>query len=361
MRQPNPPVPFHAAMEVAEPGEADTIAELRDVFVDMARKVAETEGHAFRAVHAKGQALLKARFDVLDGLDPAMAQGLFAEPGSHEAIVRFSSPPAEQLPDTVSTPRAIAIKVLGVEGPRVAESEEQHSQDFLMVNGPVFSSPGPKGFLRASKLLAATTERMPRTKAVISATLRAGENLLESMGGGSGKIKGMGGQPQVHPLGETFFTQVPFRYGPYVAKFALRPLSPALLALEGISLANEAEAQRDAIQDVLAKTGEPLTWALCAQLCRDEETMPIEDASVEWPEEASPFVPVAHLHIARQIAWDDAESPAIEDRLAFSPWHALDAHRPLGALNRARKVVMAASRAHRSSFNGCPFHEPDAS
>lgn len=360
MRQPNPPVPFHAAMEAPEPGEADTIIELRDVFVDMARKVAETEGHAFRAVHAKGQALLKARVQVLEGLAPELAQGLFATPGDYEAVVRFSSPPAEQLPDTVSTPRAIAIKVVGVEGPRVAESEEQHTQDFLMVNGPVFSSPGPKGFLRASKLLAATTERMPRTKAVISATLRAGENLLESLGGGSGKIKGMGGEPQAHPLGETFFSQVPFRYGPYVAKFALRPLSGTLLALEGAPLANEAEAQRDAIQDVLATTGEPLTWALCAQLCRDQETMPIEDASVEWPEEESPFVPVAHLHIARQIAWDDAESPAVEDRLAFSPWHALDAHRPLGALNRARKVVMAASREHRSSFNGCPFHEPGA-
>lgn len=355
---PAPPVLFHPDLEQQEPDEAQTIASLEEVFVGMARTVAQAEGHAFRAVHAKGQALLDARLDVLDGLPPEFAQGLFAVPGQYRARVRFSSPPAEQLPDTVSTPRAIAIKVIGVDGVRVPESEEQHSQDFLMVNSPAFTSPGPRGFLRASKLLAATTERMPRTKAVVSATLRAGERALEAVGADSGTLKSMGGQPQIHPLGETFFSQVPFRYGPYIAKFSLRPRSPELLALSGEALPNEADAQRDAIQQVLAHATTPLVWALCAQLCRNAQTMPIEDASVVWSEEESPFQPVALLQIGRQISWDDDTAPQVEDRLAFSPWHALQDHRPLGALNRARKVVMAASRAHRSAANGCPFHEP---
>ena len=352
------PVPFHAGMEQPEADEAETIDALRDVFLDMARTVAAAEGHAHRAVHAKGQALLKGKLQIADNLPEELAHGLFAAPGAYEAVVRFSSPPAEQLPDTVSTPRAIALKILGVPGERVAESEEQQSQDFLMVNGPAFTSPGPKGFLRSTKLLAATTERMPRTKAVISAALRGGERLLEAAGGGSGKIKGMGGEPQTHPMGETFFSQVPFRFGPYVAKFCLRPVSATLQSLSGAPVENSEDSQRDAIQDALASGRTELVWELCAQLCCDEQTMPIEDASVEWPQEQSPFIAVATLHVPPQVSWDDAESPGIEDRLAFSPWHALQAHRPLGALNRARRVVMAASRAHRSQHNGCPLHEP---
>ena len=47
-----------------------------------------------------------------------------------------------------------------------------------------------------------------------------------------------------------------------------------------------------------------------------------------------------------------------EDEIAFDPWHAIAAHRPLGALNRARKVVLAASRQFRGGFNRCPIHEP---
>lgn len=76
-----------------------------------------------------------------------------------------------------------------------------------------------------------------------------------------------------------------------------------------------------------------------------------------WPEELSPYLPVGRLLVEAQASWSaDAESS--EDQLAFAPWHALAAHRPLGNLNRARRVVMAASREFRSTFNRCPIHEP---
>ncbi|HVJ37113.1 MAG TPA: catalase family protein [Stenotrophomonas sp.] len=352
-----PPIHYHAGIEHPEPGEAEHIAELEDLFVRMARTVAEHEGHAHRAVHAKGQGLLAAALEVEAGLPAELAHGLFAAPGHYEAIVRLSSPPAEQLPDTVSTPRAMALKVLGVEGARVQGGGEQHTQDFLMVNAPAFTSPGVKGFVNAARLLAATTERMPRTKQVISATLRGLERGLEAMGGESRKLKGLGGEPQRHPLGETFFSQVPFLYGPHIAKFSLAPLSPALLALQDAELESEPDAQREAIAAFFANLDAPVEWSLRVQLCRDLERMPVEDAAVEWPQDASPFVPVARLIVPPQAAWE-AASAAREDALAFSPWHALAAHRPLGAINRARRVVMAASRHFRASFNRCPIHEP---
>lgn len=358
MAQLQPPLVYRPEFEQPELDEQHAIDQLIELFSGMAQTVADHEGHAHRAVHAKGQALLRGRMEVAGDLPAELAQGLFAQAGSYEALVRLSSPPAEQLPDTVSTPRAIAIKVIGVQGERVAGDDEQHTQDFLMVNGPAFSAPGPSGFVGPVKLLAATTEKMPRTKRVISATLRGTEAVLEAVGGGSGKLKGLGGEPQHHPLGETFFSQVPFLYGPYMAKFSLAPLSPALLALHGQPLASSPEAQRDAITEFLAGLEAPVEWALRVQLCRDLQRMPIEDASVPWPEDESPWQTVARLVVPAQAGWEGHASEAQEDSLAFAPWHSLAAHRPLGAVNRARRQVMAASRAFRSQFNGCPLREP---
>ncbi len=352
-----PAVAYSVNVEHADADEQATIAELAKVFTDMAQVVANHEGHAHRAVHAKGHALLRGRFRVLEGLSPELSQGLFAAPGEYDALVRLSSPPAEQLPDTVSTPRAMAVKILDVPGARVEGGDEQHSQDFLMVNGPAFNTPGISGFLRSAKLLAATTERMPRTKQVLSATLRGTEAALEAVGGQSATLKALGGEPQHHPLGETFFTQVPFRYGAYIAKFSWVPVSPALKALTGEPLESAPDTQREAVAAFFAQPGAVAEWELQVQLCRDLEKMPIEDASVVWPEALSPYLPVGRLLVEAQASWSaDAESS--EDQLAFAPWHALAAHRPLGNLNRARRVVMAASREFRSTFNRCPIHEP---
>ncbi|MGI4846676.1 MAG: catalase family protein [Janthinobacterium lividum] len=354
------PVAYQASFEYLEEDEQQSIDGLREVFVKQAHTVAEKEGHAHRAVHAKGQGLLKGRLKVVDGLADEYRQGLFSTPQEFDALVRLSSLPAEQLPDSVTTPRAIAVKVLQVPGERVPESSTEHTQDFLMVNGPAFTRPGPKGFLRDSKLLASTTEKAPKAKQVLSAVMRGAEAVIEAVGGESGLLKNMGGQPHIHPLGETYFTQAPFLYGPYIAKFSLEPASQSLKSLKDQKLdASDDDAQRDVMNDFFSSASQtPAVWNLRVQLCTDIEKMPIEDASVEWDQELSPFVTVATLTLPAQRAWQAQGSEKLEDEIAFSPWHALAAHRPLGALNRARRVVMAASREFRASFNGCPIHEP---
>ena len=59
-----------------------------------------------------------------------------------------------------------------------------------------------------------------------------------------------------------------------------------------------------------------------------------------------------------QAAWTDARARILDDETSFNPWHGIEAHRPLGAVMRARKPVYAASVDLRSRFNGCPIHEP---
>lgn len=357
MPQPAAPVAYDPAFDAPDAREREAIESLKEVFARMAETVATHEGHAYRAVHAKAHALLEARVEVDPGLPPELAHGLFRQAASYRALVRLSSPPAEQLPDTVSTPRAIAIKVLDVDGERVEGGSGGRSQDFLMVNAPAFTAPDPAAFLQGARLLAATTERMPRTKVAISKTLRGANAVLEKAGLDAGALRGLGGEPQRHPLGETCFSQVPFRYGPWMAKFSLAPLSPALQALEDVRLPDAPDAQREAVRDFFAALDGEVEWALRVQLCRDLARMPVEDASVEWPEDASPWQQVARLVVPRQVSWHD-RSQAIDDGLAFSPWNALVAHQPLGAINRARREVMAVSRALRTRFNGCPIHEP---
>ncbi len=353
------PVHFQADMEQTEPGEIDTIRELVEVFLEMAHTVADNEGHAFRAVHAKGHGLLRGTLTVLDDLPAPYAQGLFAQPGRYDALMRLSSPPAEQLSDQVSTPRAMALKLMRVPGDRVAESADHDTQDFLMVNGPAFSRAGPKDFLKDMKLLAATTEKAPQAKEMLSSVLQGAEALLEAVGGESAQLKALGGEPQAHPLGETYFSQTPFLYGPHIAKFSIAPVSPALTALTDLHLhGDDEDLLRHAVSAFFAQAAEPAEWALRVQLCTDLDRMPIEEASVVWPEELSPWVTVASLRIPQQQSWLQGRSQVEEDELAFDPWHALAAHRPLGAVNRARRVVLAASRQFRGAFNRCPIHEP---
>ncbi|WP_435003457.1 catalase family protein [Xanthomonas arboricola] len=354
----NAPVEYRPDLETPSVSEQETIRSLEALFVDMATTVAEKEGHAHRAVHAKGQGLFTARLSVFNDLPEELRQGLFAGAGQYDAYIRLSSPPAEQLSDAVSTPRALALKVLGVSGERVEGGDEKHSQDFLMVNGPSFTTPGPDGFLRNFRVLATTTEKAPGAKAALSKVLRGVEHTLEKIGGGSGSIKQMGGQPQVHPLGETFFSQVPYLYGRYIAKFSLAPISSNLVELDGQEVGDSPDAQREAVHHAISTLDSPAEWELRVQLCRDVEKMPVEDASIEWPQSISPFVAVARVVVERQAGWDGENSQQLEDRIAFSPWHALAAHRPLGAINRARRIVMAASRRFRSEFNRCPIHEP---
>jgi len=141
-----------------------------------------------------------------------------------------------------------------------------------------------------------------------------------------------------------------------MAKWQVAPMSPELLALKDAALAShDAGAVRHAVVAHFSSAG--AKWMLCVQLCTDIGTQPIEDASVVWPAQETPFVTVAHITPPAQAAWTQALSVEFDDGLSFSPWHGLAAHRPLDAVNRARRLAYAGSAAARSPRGGCPVHE----
>jgi len=354
------PLAFAPSVEHVDDGEAEAIADIEASLKKIADITYRDEGRGLRSVHAKSHALVHGELHVMADLPPLLAQGLFAEAGSYPVVLRVSTSPGDLLDDKVSTPRGIAIKVFNVPGERLPGSEGAATQDFLMVNAPAFNKPNAQKFAGALKLLASTTDKAEGAKKVLSALLRGTEKLLEAMGTESGTLKAMGGEPIHHPLGETYFSAVPFRFGDYIAKFSLAPVSTELEALRGkaVDLNGNPDGLRMAVEDFFI--GNSGVWELRVQLCRDLETMPVEDASIEWPQEHSPYLPVARLTIEAHAPMANEERQREEDFLFFSPWHGLAAHQPLGSVNRARRSAYDLSGRARANRNGVPFDEPGA-
>jgi len=161
---------------------------------------------------------------------------------------------------------------------------------------------------------------------------------LTAAGAESGSLKALSGQPLTHPLSETFYTQTPFRYGEHIAKFSVAPVSPELTALRDtpVDLAGKPNGLREALIDFFLANGG--TWELRVQLRTNPDTMPVEDATVPWPEDESPYVAVAQVTVPRQLAWSEARAQQVDDGLSFSPWHGILAHQPLGSINRGSKA-----------------------
>ncbi len=161
------PVRYNPNVEQVKADEGETIDQLNETFDKILKIVADDSGHAVRSVHAKSHGILEGVLTVDANLPPELAQGLFAKPGEHQVYMRLSSNAGDILPDAVSLPRGLALKVLDVEGERLAGAEGT-TQNFIMVNGKVFHAPSAKKFLGSLKLLAGTTNRVEGLKLAVS-------------------------------------------------------------------------------------------------------------------------------------------------------------------------------------------------
>ena len=354
------PLRFSPEFEHPDADEAKTMADINEQMHRIQAKTRADGGKAIRSVHAKSHGLLVGELRVPVGLAPELAQGVFARPGTLPVVIRLSTTPGDILPDDVSTPRAMALKIIGVAGDRLPGSEGDVTQDFVLVDGPAFNKPDARSFAAGLKLLAATTDRAEATKQVLSAALRGLEKAVEAFGGKSATLTALGGHPATNPLGETYYSQVPVLFGEYFGKICVRPASPSLKALyrEPVDLEDRPDGLRDAVAAYFEEQGGE--WELCVQLCTDIREMPVEDASVVWDEALSPYVPVARIVVGAQASWSAAKARAIDEGLAFDPWHGVAAHRPLGGVMRVRRGAYAAARRFRAEKNQLALSEPKA-
>jgi catalase len=177
------PVRFSPSVERPEADEAETIAGLIAAMRYINEKTFADGGHAIRSVHAKTHGILQGFMEVDAGLPCDLAQGLFAKAGRYPVVMRLSTIPGDILDDSVSTPRGLAIKIIGVAGERLEGSEGDITQDFVMINGPAFGAPNPKKFLSVTRLLAKTTDEVQGLKKILSAAMRQVQRVIVAVTG----------------------------------------------------------------------------------------------------------------------------------------------------------------------------------
>jgi hypothetical protein len=137
------------------------------------------------------------------------------------------------------------------------------------------------------------------------------------------------------------------------------PRSDSVRALTGQPV--RRKDGESALRDLLAAffTSHSAEYDLRAQLCTNIDRMPIEDASVPWPEELSPHETVAVLHLPPRTP-TATPAAATPTTCSFNPWHTLEAHRPLGSIMRSRRTAYPRSSGFRHRVNGVEHHEPSS-
>ena len=351
-------VRYFDGVEVIPEGEDETIAKIIASMTHESEKVAEREHNTVRASHAKASAFLKGELRVRDNLPPELRQGLFAEPRSYAVAVRMAQGPGEHLSDSVSTHRGMAIKVLDVDGPKLPGHDGETTQDFVFATGAVFPNANAAAFLTAIKGLEAGAGGGQGLKTAISTVARAANSMAKAITGNDIPLMDFFGHTPRHPLTDSYHSQAALRYGDYLAKIAAFPISVGQEALgtEALDTSGNADAFRHATVDYFSR--QDAEFEIRVQLCTDLDAMPIEDASVQWPEDLSPYRAVARLVLPQQNAMGEARSRFMTEKMAFQPSHSLAAHRPLGSLMRARLRTYPALAEYRQRQNHAQPVEP---
>lgn len=159
--------------------------------------------------------------------------------------------------------------------------------------------------------------------------------------------------PNHHFLAYTMYSQSAYRYGDFVVKYALFPsgkfqedLTQSHKISDDSSPAQHSEWLKEYFNTYDAE------YDFRVQLFEDPKKQSVEDASVEWDESKFPFETVAKLFIPRgQDAFDAGRRTFWEDKMKLNVWYGLEAHRPLGSVNRLRKELYKSSVKFRSDIN----------
>jgi hypothetical protein len=310
--------------------EAQRFAGYGQQFAELQTRKSKKFGTG-RALHRKQLSAAQGELEVLSDLPAFARHGLFAEPGTLEVRVRLSNGGMDRAPDRTPDIRGFAFKVLGVKGDSALNNGPAKSQDFTLINQEVFGFASSEEFV--SFVMAAANGNGALLKYLIGRHGLLGGparllRLLKTVG------KPFGGFAT-----EALYSAAPMACGPYAVRVRLLPGAANGLATPG--------ASADWGADFAARLArQPLQWDLQLQPFVSESETPIEDASVNW---SSAYTTVARLKLPLQ----DSASPAGQALLAqveaevFDPWQALAAHRPLGDVQRARKVVYFESQKGR--------------
>lgn len=297
-------------------------------------------GAVQRFGNTKTFGVVRGEFTVLPDLPEHLRHGLFAEPRAYPAWVRFSGPGPFAPPDLEDYGQcSVGIKVMGVPGPKLME-DESATQDLIMVTPEAFVTPNIK---ENAKL-----QRWVRAKAGFFYFVNPFDSHFLHL-----VMQALYSPVHSSPLEVPYFSNVPFLLGDGQAvQYSLRPRSDARTPIP-------SRPPENYLHGAMARTLEAGAWTFdfMVQPQTDSHRMPIEDATIKWPESLSRYVTVARLRLPAQ-QFDSDEQMAFADVLRFNPWHSRPEHRPLGNSNRARRTMYWELAKLRQSMNQVEHVEP---
>ena len=360
-------------VEQPEPGFDQSLQEVLDGMKRHMGGSVQSEGigRMVRDAHAKGYGLAQGEVEILRGLPDAYAQGIYAKPGRHEAMVRFSNGTNHVGGDRFLGPiTGIGLKIFGIEGRTLLEDEpESHTFDYAMINHPVFFVNTFKHYIVIQALFAnigkapphplspdekrAELHRFLYAWVTGKGTLPPDEWAWEELGA----FLQLAQHKPTNLLLSTYWTMGAVRHGDYVAKVRVAPV-PAFadrVVRRALDLSSADEVFRPALVAELHER--PYEFDIQVQLSTDPTRMPVEKTTVRWSEELSPYVTVAKLRLPQQDIGGEDNFERM-DKTSMSPWRVTEEHRPLGNVMRARKEVYRQSSILRHQTNNQERREP---
>ena len=340
---------FSGPVSTEEEIPADEAALTQGIIEDAIRIVEQHRDNTrvLRDAHAKAHGCVKAQVTVLQNLVPELRHGVLAEPGkTWQAWMRLSNGNAYPQFDSARDARGMAIKLLDVPGDKLLSSKATAAnQDFVMFNHPVFFVRDVAEYKQnfaaqasGQKIQAFFPSWDPRTWEIRHLVIA---------------LKTLAPAPD-SPVSATYNSIAPFKLGPHNIKYRVVPdpqsCPPYQLPEQNTALPNFL---RNALYQQLSLDRVPACFALQVQRQNADYYMPIEDTSVQWSEDISPFETVATVRVEPQD-FDTREQNLACDNLSFNPWHALPEHRPIGGINRLRKAVYEAVSVYRHQRNAAP-------
>jgi hypothetical protein len=327
--------------EHLHPNEKVLAHQIADAIEKSIREQSQA-GHARRDAHPKAHGVVRAEFHVNASIPNDLAKGIFIPGKTYEAWIRFSN--GLQDDDSKEDARGMAIKVMGVPGEKLLDNERHATtQDFIMINHPVFFMNDPQRYLSFIK---ESSSHSLLSKLTIPVTLGlAGTRIAKELG--KGRVS--------NPLQIRYWSMVPYQLGigpeRQAIKFSARPSS---MTMDPMPSNRSPHYLRDALRDTLRKSDASFSFLVQP---RTSDSLSVEDSMAEWTEEQAPFHDVATIYIPRQD-FDSPEQDRFAENISFNPWHALPEHRPLGVINRIRKIVYDHTSRVRHSINSVERKEP---
>jgi Catalase len=317
----------------------------------------EKHGPHLRQLHAKSHGLVTGKFIVEANIPKECKVGVFATPKDYDILIRFSnsSPakPVDQLfpdipPNAVKGDgRGMAIKLLDVDGDTFLSQDESRTQDFVLLNHPVFFAKDAKGYLDFRKLrLALESIEQKKLPRLLGLLLNPQALLLLLQLGPNLKVqKAIAARKTGNPLLITYWSTTPYKLGSHSIKFAVRPHAPEL---PPSTIPASPDYLREAMVQHLQVQKQPAGFDFLVQFFVDDDKTPIENAMQEWLEKDAPFIKVATVLIPPQ-EFDTPERKQQDASLLFTPWHGLPDHEPLGNINLSRRRIYAEGANARRS------------